>query len=150
MDTQIEQPQQFTNNNVALMHEIRGNILRLNDAASVVEIDIVIPTATNDIQTVGYKVEKVRAFQVEFRRLYKNAKQIIPESMRVKIEGWFSDCSDTIRSTGSIDVKVLKYGLQLSDLLQDVLFEMGVKELDISEPEVFPYKFYEELYNASS
>lgn len=142
-----DQQQQFTNNNVALMHEIRGDILRLNDAAAVVEIDIVLPTPTNDIQTIGYKLEKVRMFHVEFRRLYKNAKQVIPDDMRVKIEGWFKD---TAKTNAVTDTKSLGYGLQLSDELQDVLFDIGIKDLDISEPDIFPYKFYKELYNASS
>ena len=143
-----QQQQQFTNNNVALMHEIRGDILRLNDAAAVVEIDIVLPTPTNDIQTVGYKIEKVRQFQVEFRRLYKNAKQVIPDGIRVNIEKWFEN---TAKVNIVTDIISLKYGLQLSDELQDILFDIGIKDLDISDPEMFPYKFYEELYiNASS
>ena len=142
-----DQQQQFTNNNVALMHEIRGDILRLNDAAAVVEIDIVLPTPTNDIQTVGYKIEKVRMFQVEFRRLYKNAKQVIPDDIRDKIEKWFTN---TAKANIVTDIKSLEYGLQLSDELQDMLFDIGIKDLNISEPEMFPYKFYEELYNASS
>ena len=142
-----DQQQQFTNNNVALMHEIRGDILRLNDAAAVVEIDIVLPTPTNDIQTVGYKIEKVRMFQVEFRRLYKNAKQVIPDDIRDKIEKWFTN---TAKANIVTDIKSLEYGLQLSDELQDMLFDIGIKDLNISEPEMFPYKFYGELYNASS
>lgn len=129
------------------MHEIRGDILRLNDAAAVVEIDIVLPTPTNDIQTVGYKIEKVRMFQVEFRRLYKNAKQVIPDDIRDKIEKWFTN---TAKANIVTDIKSLEYGLQLSDELQDMLFDIGIKDLNISEPEMFPYKFYGELYNASS
>lgn len=143
----VEQPQQFTNNSDFWIGEIRGNIARLNDAAAVVEIDIVIPLPTNDITTTGYKIEKFRTFQFEFRRLYKNAKQVIPTEIKTKIDKWFED---TARENIITDIVALKYGIQLSDQLQDVLFEIGVKDIDVADPEMFPYKFYEELYNASS
>lgn len=141
-----EQPQQFTKNSDFWIGEIRGNIARLNDAAAVVEIDIVIPLPTDDIQTTGHKIEKFRTFQFEFRRLYKNAKQVIPEEIKSKIEKWFED---TAKHDVITDVKSLKYGIQLSDQLQDVLFDIGIKDIDVADPEMFPYKFYEELYNAS-
>lgn len=144
---QSEQPQQFTKNSDFWIGEIRGNIARLNDAAAVVEIDIVIPLPTNDIQTTRHKIEKFRTFQFEFRRLYKNAKQVIPKEIKSKIEKWFED---TAKHDVITDVKSLKYGIQLSDDLQDVLFKIGVKDIDVADPEMFPYIFYKELYDAGS
>lgn len=143
---QPEQPQQFTTKVDLLLNEIRGDILRLNDAAAVVEIDIVIPRPANDVTTISYKIEKFRTFQYEFRRLVRNAKQLIPEKLGTKIEKWFDDTAKTNVVT---DIKALKYGLQLIDELQDYLFKIGVKDIDMSDPELFPYQFYEDLYNAS-
>ncbi|MDF1533679.1 MAG: hypothetical protein P1P69_04150 [Methanosarcinaceae archaeon] len=139
--------QQFTKNSDFWIGEIRGNIARLNDAAAVVETDIVIPTATNDIQTQGAKIEKVRAFQFEFRRLYKNARQVIPVRMKESIEEWFETTS---KKNVITDIKILKYGIQLSNELQDRLFEIGVKDIDVAEPDIFPYVYYEELLDANS
>jgi hypothetical protein len=147
LNESVEQPQQFANNSDFWIGEIRGNLARLNDAAAVVEIDIVIPMPTNDVQTTGHKVEKFRTFQFEFRRLYKNAKQVIPTEIKDKIEKWFED---TAKENIITDIVSLKYGIQLSDNLQDVLFDIGVKDIDVADPEMFPYEYYKELYDASS
>lgn len=147
MNEQTEQSQHFTSNSDFWIGEIRGNTARLNDAAAVVEIDIVLPTPTNDIQTTGHKIEKIRSFHFEFRRLYKNAKQVLHEDIRTKIEKWFEE---TATKNVITDVKSLKYGIQLSDELQDILFDIGVKDIDVSEPEIFPYDYYKELCDANT
>jgi hypothetical protein len=152
MSEQLEQQNQFTKNSDFWIGEIRGNIARLNDAAAVVEIDISMPTRGADDITIGNKLEKIREFNIEFRRLYKNSKQII-EKQNInkgiinKINAWFKATSS---QSGFSNVTLLKEGLKYSDELQDVLYNLGVKDIGIDEPEVFPYSYYKELYDGRS
>lgn len=147
MEGQPDNTQRFSSNYEFWIGEIRGDIALLNDAASAVEVDIAIPTSTNDINTTQHKIEKIRKFQVTFRTLFRNAKQIIPEDIATKITRWFDA---TVKEGAITDPVLLKYGLQLIDELQDVFFDIGVKDIDLTDPVVFPYKFYEGLDNAST
>lgn len=119
--------------------EIKGNVARLNDAASVVETDIVLPTRVSDDLSIGHKIEKVRDFQFEIRRLYKNANQILPKEIKRKLNSWFQVTTDVDNIT---NVALLVEGLKLSDELQDILYAKGIKDIAISEPIVFPYEYY--------
>ena len=122
--------------------EINGNVARLNDAAAVMEADIVLPSPTENPITKTDKISKIRNFQVEFRRLYKNSRQILSPKIQGKLQKWFDATS---RSTTIINMDLLKEGLQLSDELQDYLAEHGAKQ--IGEPDIieFPYKYYYDM-----
>ena len=134
-----ENNDQFKRGSDFWLLEIKGNVARLNDAASVVETDIVLPTRTSDDLSIGYKIEKIRTFQFEIRRLYKNANQILPNDIKSKLNSWFKATASVENIT---NIKLLVEGLKLSDELQDILYDKGVKDIAISEPIVFPYSYY--------
>lgn len=131
---------QFVSNTDFWISEIRGNIARLNDAASIVEIDIVVPARTNHSSAISDKIGKIRSFNIEFRRLYRNASQIIPVEMKEEIAKWFN-----VSESDLTNITVLKKGLSLSNELQDALFENGVKDIDIGGPFRFPYEYYHNM-----
>lgn len=122
--------------------EINGNVARLNDAAAVMEADIVLPSPTDNPITQSQKITTIRNFQVEFRRLYKNSRQILDSKTQGRLQQWFNSTGD---SRSIVNVELLKEGLSLSDELQDYLAEQGAKqigELDIIE---FPYEYYYDM-----
>ena len=131
--------EQFKKNSDFWISEIRGNVACLNDAAAIVETDIVLPTRVSDDITVENKINKIRSFQFEMRRLYKNSSQVLPSEIKKKMNIWFSITSKTENIK---NVDLLKEGLILSDNLQDVLFKLGIKDIDIAEPVIFPYSYY--------
>jgi hypothetical protein len=122
--------------------EINGNVARLNDAAAVMEADIVLPSPTDNPLTKAQKITTIRNFQVEFRRLYKNSRQILSPEIQRKLQKWF-DATSNAKSI--INIELLKEGLQLSDKLQDYLAEHGAKQ--IGEPDIieFPYEYYYDM-----
>lgn len=48
--------EKFKKNSDFWISEIRGNVARLNDAAAIVETDIVLPTRVSDDITVEHKI----------------------------------------------------------------------------------------------
>ena len=132
--------EQFPKNSDFWLGEIRGNIARLNDAAAAVETDLIIPKRTKDVATIGESFERIKAFQFEFRRLYKNSKQILNADIKEKVKYWFEVSGSSKTST---DIKTLELGLALSNELQDALYTLGVKDIGVEDPELFPYKYYE-------
>lgn len=73
------------------------------------------------------------------RRLYKNSSQILPREIKKKMNIWFNVTSKTENIK---NVKLLKEGLILSENLQDTLFKLGIKDIDVAEPIIFPYSYY--------
>lgn len=134
--------QQFPNNSDFWINEIRGNVARLNDAAAIMETDIVLPTPTDHIVVTSQKIDTVRNFQFELRRLYKNSRQILDHNIDSKLNLWFRATSNKNNITKK---SLLEEGLQLSNELQDFLFLKGVKDIDVADPELFPYGYYYNL-----
>lgn len=138
---QLQESQQFVQDSIFWSSEIRGNIARLNDAAAAVETDMLIPSRFTDEISIGHKIDRIRDFHFEIRRLYKNSKQVLPDGIKKTLEAWLK----STKSEKSItNLSLLDEGLKIIDELQDVFYEIGLKDIGQDDPEMFPYDFYED------
>ena len=146
----MEPPQssdlQFLSNPDSWIREIRGNILRLNDAAATMQADVFLPTRSSHPTIIENKISSIRNFIVEFNRLYKNVNNVLFDYIDLKrnMHLWIIRSSQFMDRTSQIDMNFIQDGLNLSDELQEVLYELGIKDIDVAGPTMFPFEYYGE------
>lgn len=127
----------FMSNTDFWISEIRGDIARVNDLASIVMTDIYTPSATNNRMDKSDLVLKVRNFYVEFRRLYYNAEQIIPEDLRRDIESCLN-----VADTNMTNPEIVRESVKLVRKLQWDFANRYIKDIAVRPPQRFPYDYY--------
>lgn len=147
----MEQPTtpelQFLSNSESWIREIRGNILRLNDAASTMQADVFLPSRSSHPIIIESKINSIRNFIVELNRLYKNVVNVLYDydDIRKRLQLWILRSSQFMDRTNQIDLKLIQDGLNLSDELQEVLYELGIKDIDVAGPTMFPFEYFCEV-----
>ena len=140
-------PTQFLSSVDFWTNEISGNIARVNDAASTLEFDLYKPTATNNRINQDIKISTCGNFIKAFNLLYKNVSQVLPYDIKKDVREWLKESRKLMQATGSISPERSMDGIELAEKLQDILHEIGLKEIGVDDPEEFPYEHYRELVN---
>lgn len=140
-------PTQFLSSVDFWTNEISGNIARVNDAAAMLEFDLYKPTATNNKNDLSNRIAVSGNFIKAFNLLYKNVSQVLPHDIKKEVGEWLKLSMKYMAISGLIDTNKLFDGINLAERMQDVLYEIGLKEIGVDDPEEFPYEHYRELVN---
>lgn len=135
---QIESEQEYQSERSILLSEIKGTIILLNESAADAEAGFRFVSSTGKIKDV-YPVAE---FYKYFMRLYSLTKEIIKDQELLKnVSSWLSSTEykkDIIWDT-------FKSGHVLSLEYQEELFNLGVKDTNITISIGYPFKYFEQF-----
>lgn len=125
-----------------LLNEIKGTIVLVNEAAA---------SAEESFRFIGESgktkdVYPVAAFYKYFMRLYKLTQEIIVDKVLLK------DASEWFKSSEYDKDKIwniFQTGLKLSDRYQKELYELGIKDTNISISIDYPYGYFDQFIKRS-
>jgi len=133
---QQENPSPFQEQGNTTIQEIRGLIPLLNEAATDAEVFMATVPSKNTPELYKTQASLMGQFYRYMGRLIKNASEIIrDDSLYDELVLWWASKNIT-------DQRSFEKGLELSEKLQQYLYDIGIKDTNKSAPLPFPFECY--------